>query len=301
MLNPAHNSERQTSPGKQTPQTWAIWIYAALLSLAFMVPLHALVSRALDSSLHSYVLLVPFIAAYLVNLRRGQLPAAYASSPVPALVFLGIGALALAVGVGAMSLDQSDRLALSILAYLCALVAGGFFFLGREWMSAVTFPAAFLVFMTPLPDRLVEWLENGSKIASAAVASCFFDLSGTPNLKDNLVFYLPDISIRVAPECSGIRSSLMLLITSLLAAYLFLRTPWRQAILVALVIPLGFVRNGFRIWVIGQLCVYVGPHMIDNPIHHHGGPVFFALSLVPLFLLIYWLHRAENPPPSSLA
>ena len=62
----------------------------------------------------------------------------------------------------------------------------------------------------------------------------------------------------------------------------------------AFVIPLGILRNGFRILVIGLLCVHVGPHMIDSPIHHQGGPFFFALSLVPLFLLLWWLRRQEQ-------
>jgi exosortase/archaeosortase family protein len=65
-------------------------------------------------------------------------------------------------------------------------------------------------------------------------------------------------------------------------------------VLVAFVIPLGILRNGFRILVIGLLCVRVGPHMIDSDIHRRGGPLFFALSLVPLFLLLWWLRRQEQ-------
>jgi hypothetical protein len=38
--------------------------------------------------------------------------------------------------------------------------------------------------------------------------------------------------------------------------------------------------------------------MIDSPIHHRGGPIFFALSLVPLFLVAWWLWRGERPPAS---
>jgi exosortase/archaeosortase family protein len=85
-----------------------------------------------------------------------------------------------------------------------------------------------------------------------------------------------------------------LFITSLLASHLFLRSPWRRIVLVAFVIPLGNLRNGFRILVIGLLCVHVGPHMIDSIIHRQGGPLFFALSLVPLFLLLWWLERQER-------
>ena len=98
----------------------------------------------------------------------------------------------------------------------------------------------------------------------------------------------------MAEECSGIRSSWVLFITSLLASQLFLRSPWRRIILVAFVIPLAIARNGFRILVIGLLCVHVGPHMIDSFIHHRGGPIFFVLSLIPLFVLLSWFRRQEQ-------
>ena len=108
-----------------------------------------------------------------------------------------------------------------------------------------------------------------------------------------MVFALPGMIIEVAQECSDIRSSLVLFITSLVAAYLFLHSPWRRLVLVAFVIPLGILRNGVRIVVIGLLCVHYGPQMIHSVIHRKGGPFFFALSLIPLFLLLWWLRRGE--------
>jgi len=140
----------------------------------------------------------------------------------------------------------------------------------------------------------VNWLEKASVLASAEAAALFFNLTGTPLARQGTVFELPGIVLRVGQECSGIRSSWVLFITSLLASHVFLRTRWRKIVLVAFVIPLGILRNGFRILVIGLLCVHVGPHMIDSTIHHQGGPLFFALSLVPLFLLLWWLRRQEQ-------
>jgi exosortase/archaeosortase family protein len=122
----------------------------------------------------------------------------------------------------------------------------------------------------------------------------YFNMAGTTLVRHGTVFELPGIVLAVAQECSGIRSSWVLFITSLLASHLFLNTPWRKFVLVAFVIPLGILRNGFRIMVIGLLCIHVGPHMIDSVIHRRGGPVFFALSLVPLFLLAWWLRRQEQ-------
>jgi hypothetical protein len=45
--------------------------------------------------------------------------------------------------------------------------------------------------------------------------------------------------------------------------------------------------------------------MIDSPIHHQGGPLFFALSLIPFFLLLLFLRKSErfskNVKPQSTA
>jgi exosortase len=130
-------------------------------------------------------------------------------------------------------------------------------------------------------------------LASADVSAAFFRMTGTPMLRDGNVFALPGIVIQVAQECSGIRSSWVLFITSLVASHLLLRSSWRRVALVAFVIPLGIVRNAFRILVIGLLCVHIGPEMADSAIHHQGGPLFFVLSLGPLFLLLWWLRRGE--------
>jgi exosortase/archaeosortase family protein len=59
------------------------------------------------------------------------------------------------------------------------------------------------------------------------------------------------------------------------------------------------LRNGFRVFVIGLLCVEIGPNMINSLIHRRGGPLFFTLSLVPLFVLLWWLRRTERRPKSD--
>jgi len=161
-------------------------------------------------------------------------------------------------------------------------------------MAAAAFPVAFLLFMVPLPDVAVNWLTMASARASASAAQLLFSISGVPVSQDGVMLSIPGMTLEVAKECSGIHSSWVLFICSLLTSHLFLRTRWRRSVLVAFVIPLGILRNGFRILVIGMLCVFVGPHMIDSPIHHRGGPLFFALSLVPLFILLWWFWHQEQ-------
>jgi exosortase C (VPDSG-CTERM-specific) len=278
---------------------WRFWggvCFVIVLLAAFGLPLLGLANYAAHSSLHSYMLLIPFVSGYLIYIRRDQLPKRRVADPP-----LGIMLLACGLGIflfnrvhfaGPAPADNSYFVLLA-LSFLCCLAAGGFFFLGRDWMQAAAFPLAYLIFMVPMPDAMADALETASKYASAEVANVFFHLSGTPFLRAGLIFQLPNIKIEVAQECSGIRSSWVLLMTSILAANLFLKTPWRRFALVAFVIPLAILRNGFRILVIGLLCVNVGPQMIHSVIHTRGGPVFFMLSLIPLLLLLWWLHKGE--------
>jgi exosortase C (VPDSG-CTERM-specific) len=179
-------------------------------------------------------------------------------------------------------------------AFVSFIAGGAFLVMGSKWTAAAAFPFGFLIFMVPLPDAAVAWLERASALASAEAAALFFTIAGTTLVRHGTVFELPGIVLEVAQECSGIRSSWVLFITSILASHLFLKSPWRRLLLVAFVIPLGILRNGFRVFVIGMLCVHVGPQMIDSVIHNRGGPVFFALSLVPLFALLWWLRRGDR-------
>ena len=269
--------------------------YLILLALAFIRPLTRLTLYAAKSDLNSYILLVPFIAGYLIYTQRVRIQAACRGSIAGTVTVGGIGFATLVAGVvWSRSLSINDGLSLAALAFVSFAAVGGFLFLGARWMAARTFPVAFLIFMVPLPDAAVDGLENASMLATAEAAALFFNVAGTPTVRQGTVFELPGIVLQVARECSGIHSSWVLFLTALLASHLFLRTWWRRIVLVAFVIPLGIVRNGFRVFVIGQLCVHIGPYMIDSKIHRQGGPFFFALSLVPVFLLLLWLRHRER-------
>jgi exosortase C (VPDSG-CTERM-specific) len=268
------------------------------LILAFSRPLYDLVQFALPSDLYSHIVLVPCISLYLVWIKRKTLPPAGEVDRRLAGLFLlsGLAVLGgywMAIFSGA-ELAPEDSLALTTLSFL--LLFGGVcgLFLGRPLLRALFFPLGFLVFMIPIPIALTDWTENFLQHGSAAVAYGLFTVFGTPVSYHDLVFQLPGINIRVAPECSGIHSSLALFITSLLAGYFFLRKPWKRAALALAVIPLGLFRNGLRIFTIGELCVQVSPDMINSYIHRHGGPFFFILSLIPFFLFLFFLAKSDR-------
>jgi exosortase C (VPDSG-CTERM-specific) len=275
---------------------FAWWV--AILVVLFCVPLFQLASLAVKDDLYSHVPLMPFVTLYLVWLIRHRLPTMASSSPAWAAVFAGVGLLAL-VGYGLFllrgtPLPRNDSLALSIGAFVCFLIAGGFLCFGRDLIRSVACPAILLFFLIPFPTVVRDWLEQFLQHSSAEAAYWLFQLTDVPVNREGVVFGLPGITIQVAEECSGIRSSFVLFITGLIGGFMFLENSWHRVWFALVTIPLGIIRNGFRVLTIGLLCVYVDPGMIHSVIHHRGGPVFFVLSLIPLFALLVLLRKREQ-------
>lgn len=284
--------------GSSSRRVTGFWLFAIFSVLLFLKPLIEAVRHAWVDDVSSYILLVPFISGYLAWLKRHELAPVMSISQRPPALALFAAVLALAgywvAASRAQHFSQNDYLSLTIFAFVSLVVSGGVLFFDGALMRAVAFPAGFLFLMVPLPEFVIGSATRFLQHASAEASYALLKLAGTPVFRDGLVFRLPGINIEVAEECSGIRSTLVLLVTSLLAGYLFLKGRWRRTVLLLAVVPLGVLRNGFRIFTIGMLCTHVGPEMIDSPLHHRGGPVFFVLSMVPLFLLLVWMRRSER-------
>ena len=125
-------------PGSSRPnhrKTWRFWsgcCFAIVLLAAFARPLLALVNYASGSELYSYILLVPFVSAYLLYLRRDELPKTYVADLPLAIAFLTVGLGVMAFTYSSIGLAPADNahLVLLTLSFLSCLAAGGFFFSG---------------------------------------------------------------------------------------------------------------------------------------------------------------------------
>jgi exosortase C (VPDSG-CTERM-specific) len=290
------------APPRQPPptpsNTWrlrAAFLSAIIIGVAFAIPLHEYVHVATTKERNTHLLLVPLISGYLIWARRRELRAPFGMSiPGAAVAVLcgGIALLAIWPGIGPAA-QWPERLSVEIFALICFLFASCFLFIGASVMREIAFPLAFAAFAIPVPLPIVEAIETFLQYASAEAAALMLTISQVPMLRNGVDFQFPGIRIRVAQECSGYNSSFALFLVSLLAGHFFLRTPWRKFALTAAVIPLAILRNGFRITTISLLCVYIDPTMIESYIHRQGGPIFFALSLIPFLALLWWLRKSE--------
>lgn len=276
-------------------------IFAGAWIALFSPVLIHLVRFSLGSELESYVPLVPFISLYLLVTRKSAETATSGtdgSRRFAALIFGGVAGVVLVIHGLLMSggriEGEASVLALPVISFVTGLLGGAVFCFGWPAFRTALFPWLFLYFMIPIPEPLAHGMREALQQGSAEVASLMFALTGTAVFRDGLSFHLPGLTIQVAEECSGIHSTLVLVITSLVAGHLFLRKTWTRMLLVAVVIPLGLVRNGFRIVSISLLTIHVDPRIIDSPLHHQGGPVYFVLSLGVLGVILWGLRRTER-------
>jgi exosortase len=140
-------------------------------------------------------------------------------------------------------------------------------------------------------SKIICALQRGSTDAAAVSLRAF----GVPFFREGLVFQPPGIAIKVAEECSGIRSSVALFITTLLAAQPTLRSNWRKFAVCALVIPVAMFKNGLRIATISVLSVYVSRDFLYGRLHHSGGFVFFTLGLLVLLGVLRLFQHGDSP------
>ena len=297
------------SPPKAAASAWpksrGFRVFTLVLVACFALPLFHLLRFVLHSELYAHILLIPFISGFLIWMQRER--AVSTLQPSPRLAFLPfvIGALLLVGYRVALrkgwTPEVPDSLAVTTFAFLCFWLAGGFLFLGAKYLKSIAFPVAFLLFCIPFPLVVRDGIEYLLQHGSADVASAMLSVSGMPVLQTGTELLLPNQRLIVAAECSGIHSTLILFITTVVAAYLFLEKSINRSVLMLVVLPLAILRNAFRIFVIAQLCVHIGPQMLDSPIHHHGGILFFGLSLIPLFLLLSYLTKRESRKKQAMA
>lgn len=269
-----------------------------LLGLMFALPLARTVRFCLKSELQSYILLIPIISIYLIYQKHSPGP----KDPEPArglaaALFLCGG---LAMGLNAILMSRNhyagvqDSLTLPVFAFTSFLVAMVALCFGAGTVRNHAFPLLFLFAGIPLPETTVHWLQMALQQCSADATHALFILAGTPVLRDGMAFHLPGLTVVVAEECSGIHSTLILFIVSLIAGYLFLQRPWSRALFALAVIPLGVIRNGFRVVALSLLTIHVDSRIMDSALHQHGGPIFFGLSLFVLLGLLLSLRWCER-------
>ena len=276
-----------------------LFTLSVLFVIAIMAgPLSALMNYALnrENTHASQIVLIPFISAALIYMNRKNVFRSVRYSVVPAAVLLISGVVLLIAGkTMGEGLDENDHLALMAASVVFLWLGCFLLFYGTTAFRTAIFPLMFLAFFIPIPTPVLDATVTILQRGSAEMAFVILKLSGMPVLRESAyVIRMPDLVIQVAPECSGIRSGISLLMSGLLAGHLFLRSTWRRVVLVIAAIPVLLFKNALRIATLSFLAVHVDHRILTSQLHREGGIPFFVLGLLLLYPVLVILIKSEN-------
>jgi len=273
---------------------WCFLLFAVASSLLFWSPLRSLVRFASTHDYDSHIFLIVPVSAYLIYRKRSEVFLKVRWGFAPGMSLFLAGAISGLLAAFSARFNTGDEyLWMRVLALVVLWISGFVFCYGIPAFRAARFPLLFLLLLIPIPDFLVgtaiSWLQE----SSGFVAFWLFKTLQVPVMREGLVFHVPSLDLEVAKECSGIRSSVILLITALLVAEFVLGSVWRKSLLVLSVIPIVILKNGLRIFTISLLTVYVSRSFLLSWLHQSGGIVFYLLGLLALFPILNLLKRSE--------
>jgi exosortase len=258
-------------------------------------PLQSSLALALSDERYTHLLLILPISAALIFLDWKSPAAADRSGVSIGSVLLGVAVAIHAVTKWRLiSLSADTGLTLNMSAFVLWWIAAFIFCFGIPVFRRFLFPLCFLLWLVPIPNFIVDIIVGLLQQGSAAAAYFLFAALRVPVEQRGLLLHIPDLILEVAPECSSIRSSLMLVVTTMVLAQLLLRSPWRKAIVIAAAIPLSVAKNGLRIFTIGMLGTRVDPSYLTGRLHRQGGIVFFLFALGATFVLLWIMRRGER-------
>lgn len=257
-------------------------LLGSLLIALFSSALRWLISEWLGNDYYSHGPLVPVISGLLVwrlwvnwptESRRVQ---GDARGLIPAMLGLGLYLYALlerAYFVGS----------LTIIPVIAGLV---WFLFGAAALRRLWFPIVFLVFMVPLP--FVEPLSVPMAQFTGGIAAGVVKLLGVPITVNGAQVTLPNASLVVGAQCSGLRSIVTLLTLVTLVVFVVDGAPWAKTLLALSSIPIAVLGNVLRVASLLLVANIWGADAGFKYYHDYSGIVFFA-SALGLLLLFSWL------------
>lgn len=272
-----------------------VFLLLGLLScLLFWTPLKALIALAVGDERYTHILAIPLISVGLLYLEKRQRITDLAYSPEigAPLTLLGL-ALFLVCTIWPVS---SGNLSVAVAGLVLVWIGLFISCYGIRTFNYPSAPLLLLFFMVPIPSVVLDKVVTALQVGSAELSYRLFQLIGVPVFRHGTVMSLPGADIEVAPQCSGIRSTMALLIVSVVLSYVLLRSGWARLLVVLCVGPIGIFRNAVRIVGITLLGVYVNKDFFFGNLHRRGGLAFSLVGwavLIPIvWLLRSWERRA---------
>lgn len=210
--------------------------------------------------IYSHGFLVVPVSLYLAWTKRSELRRL---TPEPAgawgVTLLVVASLLLIVGRAGSIVGLQ---ALSLVAMIIGLVAH---LLGRRFVKALAFPAAYLTLMVPFWDEALGFLHWPLQLMAAATGTRILQGLGVAAMVDRQYILLPGAALEVAETCSGVNYMVAIFAVALPLGYLLLTRHWSRLLLFVAAAVVGVAANSVRVVLIG-LWALLGNEIVHGPL-----------------------------------
>ena len=256
----------------------------------FASALRSLFQFALTYSVGSHTLLAIPVSTYVVYRNRREIFShsrwGFVSGFCSLIVFICV------LSFHEVS-KQSSGVSLQILELVTLWVCAFVFFYGFSGLWIARSAVLFLFLLIPIPNVLAERIILFLQERSADVALWLFRIFNVPVFREGVVLHIPTLDLAVAEQCSGIRSSMVLFVTTFILGELLLHSFSSKLLLMASVLPIVIFKNGMRIVTVSLLTVYVDRGFLHGWLHQSGGIVFYFMGLAIIIFVSKLLRAAE--------
>jgi exosortase len=236
---------------------------------------------------YSHILLVPFVAAFLIYVRRKRLRhfGVRATWLGPMILLVGLTAHGYGLEHNRQFLFQSG----AVVAMLGAIVS----FLGKNALFRFMPAVLVLAFMIPMPNKIrLEWISLPLQQTTAQISHVFFQVLGMDTILRGNTLEMNGQVVVIAEACNGMR----LVFPLFLIAFAFtFGLPLRNSVRVFLLLlsPLvalacNVIRTMPNIWLYGNT-----EKWIADEFHNWSGwamlPIAFFV-LLGIIRVMRWMH-----------
>jgi exosortase len=269
-----------------------LFALSLLWVIVFRAPLSALGNLTLQNEDYNYIVLIPVISVWLLILERRRIFNLPRYCPAVGLPLMLAGVL---VYLSGALLRGSESLSLAVLAFVLLWQGGFVLCCGPGTCRKAAFPLLFLLCIVPPPAFVLDQAIEALRAGSTDVSYALFRLAGVPVFRHGFFLTLPGAEIEVAKQCSGIRSSVSLLIAGLLAGHFFLQLNSRKMLLAVCIVPIMILKNAVRIVAIALLGVYWDHSFFFGSFHHQYGGLAVSALAVAMLVPVIWMLRKSEP------
>jgi exosortase len=277
---------------KVAQRGWSVACWA-MLGLAFLL-LYAHTLRGLLGDWrtdpdYSHGLIVPFVALYLLYLRRAAL-ASIPAAPRIAIgtVVIGFSQLMFLAGyLGAEFFLQRSSIVLLFAG--CALL-----FFGWNHLKIAALSLFLLQLCIPLPTVLLYQITGPLQSLVSSNSEMILRAAGIPVFRSGNILQLSTMTLNIAEACSGIRSLVSLITLAVIMASFSRLSRGVRVFFVLSAAGVAIVANTFRVSCTGLLGYYVRPELAMGYWHLAGGWIVFVSAFLLLALEMHLLQRLNR-------